>query len=101
VPRLDDETIREFVNDYLSALGGQPTGPEQPWQHLLPRPQGGRGPSDEEVLEQFGAQLHEHLRTTGKLTRYRVTAVTGVKSRLQADRIKAVVENQAAEITPA
>ncbi|GLW31571.1 MFS transporter [Actinoplanes regularis] len=101
VPRLDEATIREFVNDYLAALGGQPTGADQPWQHLLPRPQGGRGPSDEEVLELFGAQLHDHLRATGKLTRYRVTAVTGVKSRLQADRIKAAIEDQAAETTPA
>ncbi|BCJ40523.1 hypothetical protein GCM10010168_81430 [Actinoplanes ianthinogenes] len=101
VPRLDDETIREFVSDYLSALGGQPTGGDQPWQHLLPRPQGGRGPSDEEIVEQFGPQLHEHLRTTGKLTRYRVTAVTGVKSQTRADRIKSIIEDQAAESTPA
>ncbi|BCY12606.1 MFS transporter [Actinoplanes sp. L3-i22] len=101
VPRLDDETVREFVNDYVSALGGQPTSGEQPWQHLLPRPQGGRGPSDEEILEQFGPQLYEHLRTNGKLTRYRVTAMTGVKSPARADRIKAIIEDQAAESTPA
>ncbi|GAA2708817.1 MFS transporter [Actinoplanes palleronii] len=101
VPRLDEATVREFVSDYLSALGGQPSGADQPWMHLLPRPQGGRGPSDEEVLEQYGVQLHEHLRTTGKLTRYRVTALTGVKSRLQADRIRAAIEDQAAESTPA
>ncbi|WIM93936.1 MFS transporter [Actinoplanes oblitus] len=101
VPRLDDETIREFVSDYLSALGGQPTGGDQPWQHLLPRPQGGRGPSDEEIVEQFGPQLHEHLRTTGRLTRYRVTAVTGVKSQTRADRIKTIIEDQAAESAPA
>lgn len=100
-PRLDDESVGEFVNDYVSALGGQPTGSEQPWQHLLPRPQGGRGPSDEEIVEQFGPQLHEHLRTNGKLTRYRVTAVTGVKSPNRADRIKAIIEDQAAESTPA
>ncbi|MFI1988574.1 MFS transporter [Actinoplanes sp. NPDC020271] len=99
--RLDDESVREFVNDYVSALGGQPTGSDQPWQHLLPRPQGGRGPRDEEIVEQFGPQLHEHLRTNGKLTRYRVTAVTGVKSPARADRIKAIIEDQAAESTPA
>ncbi|GIF04135.1 MFS transporter [Actinoplanes siamensis] len=101
VPRLDDATVREFVSDYLAALGGQPSGNDQPWQHLLPRPQGGRGPSDEEILDQFGPQLHEHLRTNGKLTRYRVTAVTGIKSPTRADRIKTIIEDQAAESTPA
>ncbi|AEV86258.1 Polycystic kidney disease 1-like 3 [Actinoplanes sp. SE50] len=100
VPRLDDETIRAFVSDYVAALGGQPVGVDQPWEHLLPRPQGGRGPSDEEIVEQFGGLLHEHLRTNGRLSRYRVTAVTGVKG-ARADRIKGIIEDQAAESAPA
>lgn len=101
-PRLDDVTIRGFVSDYLLALSGQ-TGPgsTQPWQHLLPRTQSGRGPTVEQVLEVYGPQLEEHLRTTGRLSRYKVHAVTGVKSRLQADRIKAAVEERAGVATSA
>jgi hypothetical protein len=96
-PRLDDLTIRGFVTDYLQALGGQAgPGGEEEWQHLLPRPQGGRGASDEEILEVYGRQLDEILRTTGRLSRYRVQSLTGVKSRVQADRIKATVEERVA-----
>ncbi|MEV6300275.1 MFS transporter [Actinoplanes sp. NPDC051861] len=96
-PRLDDVTIHGFITDYLLALGGQSnSGSSEPWQHLLPRPQAGRGPTDEEVLEVYGDLLDEHLRTTGRLSRYRVQSVTGVKSKIQADRIKAAVEDRAA-----
>lgn len=99
-PRLDDATIQRFITDYLLVLGGQ-TGPGgEPWQHLLPRPHAGRGPSDEEVLEVYGEQLDEHLRTTGRLSRYKVQAVTGVKSRIQADRIKAAVQERVVESAP-
>ncbi|MEU4423524.1 MFS transporter [Actinoplanes sp. NPDC024001] len=100
-PRLDDVTIRGFVADYLLALGGQSgPGSAEEWQHLLPRPQGGRGATDEELLEAYGERLDEHLRTTGRLSRYKVQAVTGVKSRIQADRIKAAVEERAAATLP-
>ncbi|MBG0562920.1 MFS transporter [Actinoplanes aureus] len=96
-PRLDDLTIRGFVTDYLQALGGQSgPGAAEEWQHLLPRPQGGRGASDEEILEVYGRQLDEILRATGRLSRYRVQSLTGVKSRVQADRIKATVEERVA-----
>ncbi|WP_328477118.1 MFS transporter [Actinoplanes sp. NBC_00393] len=96
-PRLDDVTIRGFVADYLLALGGQSgPGSAEEWQHLLPRPQSGRGASDEEILEVYGPQLDDVLRSTGRLSRYRVQSLTGVKSRVQADRIKATVEERAA-----
>ncbi|GLY00010.1 MFS transporter [Actinoplanes sp. NBRC 101535] len=97
VPRLDDVTVQAFISDYLLALGGQSApGSAQPWHHLLPRPQNGRNATDDELLEVYGEQLDDHLRTTGRLSRYKVQAVTGIKSRLQADRIKAAVEQRAA-----
>ncbi|MEV6350435.1 MFS transporter [Actinoplanes sp. NPDC051851] len=102
MPRLDEATIRDFIGDYLLALSGQPNaGADQPYQHLLPRAQGGRGPSDEEVLDVYGEQLIEHLRSTGKLTQYKVRAVTGVKGKVQLERIRVAVEERAAETAPA
>ena len=100
-PRLDDQTIREFISDYLLALNGMSVAGGQPWAELLPRPRPVRPASDEELLEIHGAELFEHLRITGKLTRYKVQAVTGIKSRVQADRLKVIIEERAAETASA
>ncbi|HWS32515.1 MAG TPA: MFS transporter [Actinoplanes sp.] len=101
-PRLDERTVRAFIGDYLLALNGMAAaGVGQPWAELMPRPQSIRPASDEDVLEVHGAELFEHLRSTGKLSRYKVQAVTGIKSRVQADRIKATVESRAAETASA
>jgi hypothetical protein len=101
-PRLDDATIRRFVGDYVLALSGMTApGNAQPWAELLPRPQSVRPASDDELLEMHGAELFEHLRSTGRLSRYKVQAVTGIKSRVQADRIKSVIEERAAETATA
>ncbi|MBB2944153.1 hypothetical protein FB565_003882 [Actinoplanes lutulentus] len=95
-PRLDEDTIRGFIGDYLLALGGQPgSGGSQPWQHLMPRPQSARSASDEEILEVYGGQLEEYLAVNGRITRNRVQSITGIKSRLQADRIKVTLEERA------
>jgi hypothetical protein len=94
-PRLDEETIRAFIGDYLLALSGQPGSGSQPWQHLLPRPQSARSASDEEILDVYGRQLEEYLQVNGRITRNRVQSITGIKSRLQADRIKALLEERA------
>ncbi|GIF36792.1 polycystic kidney disease 1-like 3 [Actinoplanes xinjiangensis] len=101
-PRLDEATIRRFVGDYVLALSGMlAPGSGQPWAELLPRPQSIRPASDEDLLEMHGAELFEHLRSTGRLSRYKVQAVTGIKSRVQADRIKILVEERAAETATA
>ncbi|GGN81867.1 hypothetical protein GCM10010112_58800 [Actinoplanes lobatus] len=101
-PRLDEATIRAFISDYVLALSGMPgPGSVQPWAHLLPRPQSVRPASDEDLLEVHGAELFEHLRSTGRLSRYKVQAVTGIKSRVQADRIKTLIEERAAETATA
>ncbi|MBO3741555.1 MFS transporter [Actinoplanes flavus] len=101
-PRLDDATIRRFIGDYALALTGMTApGSSQPWAELLPRPQSARPASDDEVLEMHGAELFEHLRSTGRLSRYKVQAVTGIKSRVQADRIKTIIEERAAETATA
>ncbi|GAA0463114.1 hypothetical protein Aca07nite_76050 [Actinoplanes capillaceus] len=101
-PRLDEATIRGFISDYVLALSGMPgSGSVQPWAHLLPRPQSVRPASDEDLLEMHGAELFEHLRSTGRLSRYKVQAVTGIKSRVQADRIKMLIEERAAETATA
>ncbi|MEU4695359.1 MFS transporter [Actinoplanes sp. NPDC023714] len=95
-PRLDEETVRTFIGDYLLALNGQAgSGSDQPWQHLLPRPQSARSATDEEILEAYGSQLGEYLAANGRITRNRVQSITGIKSRLQADRIKAILEERA------
>ncbi|WP_127553534.1 MFS transporter [Actinoplanes sp. OR16] len=95
-PRLDEETIRTFIGDYLLALSGQAgSGSNQPWQHLLPRPQSARSATDEEILGAYGGQLEEYLAANGRITRNRVQSITGIKSRLQADRIKAILEERA------
>ncbi|GIE35985.1 hypothetical protein Ait01nite_090300 [Actinoplanes italicus] len=101
-PRLDDATIRRFIGDYVLALSGMTApGNAQPWAELLPRPQSVRPASDDELLEMHGAELFEHLRSTGRLSRYKVQAVTGIKSRVQADRIKSIIEERAAETATA
>jgi hypothetical protein len=101
-PRLDDATIRRFIGDYVLALSGMSApGSAQPWAELLPRPQSVRPASDEDLLEMHGAELFEHLRITGRLSRYKVQAVTGIKSRVQADRIKSIVEERSAETATA
>ncbi|MEU4619781.1 MFS transporter [Actinoplanes sp. NPDC023801] len=101
-PRLDDATIRRFVGDYVLALSGMTApGSVQPWAELLPRPRSARPASDDDLLEMHGAELFEHLRSTGRLSRYKVQAVTGIKSRVQADRIKSVIEERAAETATA
>lgn len=101
-PRLDGRTVRSFIGDYLLALNGMSAaGAGQPWAELMPRPQSVRPASDDDVLEVHGAELFEHLRSTGRLSRYKVQAVTGIKSRVQADRIKATVEQRAAETASA
>ncbi|MEV4278781.1 MFS transporter [Actinoplanes xinjiangensis] len=101
-PRLDEATIRRFIGDYVLALSGMlAPGSGQPWAELLPRPQSIRPASDEDLLEMHGAELFEHLRSTGRLSRYKVQAVTGIKSRVQADRIKSLVEERAAETATA
>ncbi len=101
-PRLDDATIRRFIGDYVLALSGMTApGNVQPWAELLPRPQSVRPASDEDLLEMHGAELFEHLRLTGRLSRYKVQAVTGIKSRVQADRIKSIIEERAAETATA
>jgi hypothetical protein len=101
-PRLDDATIRRFIGDYVLALSGMTApGSAQPWAELLPRPQSVRPASDDDLLEMHGAELFEHLRSTGRLSRYKVQAVTGIKSRVQADRIKSVIEERAAETATA
>ncbi|BEL02228.1 hypothetical protein Q0Z83_004190 [Actinoplanes sichuanensis] len=101
-PRLDDSTIRRFIGDYVLALSGMTApGNAQPWAELLPRPQSVRPASDEDLLEMHGAELFEHLRSTGRLSRYKVQAVTGIKSRVQADRIKSIIEERAAETATA
>ncbi|WP_229074038.1 MFS transporter [Actinoplanes sp. DH11] len=94
-PRLDEETVRGFVGDYVLALSGQGSGGAQPWQHLLPRPQSIRSATDEEILDVYGEQLEEYLRANGRITRNRVQSITGIKSRIQADRIKATLEERA------
>ncbi|GIE74340.1 hypothetical protein Aph02nite_02900 [Actinoplanes philippinensis] len=101
-PRLDEATIRRFIGDYVLALSGMSApGSAQPWAELLPRPQSVRPASDEDLLEMHGAELFEHLRSTGRLSRYKVQAVTGIKSRVQADRIKSIIEERAAETATA
>jgi hypothetical protein len=101
-PRLDDTTIRRFIGDYVLALSGMTApGNAQPWAELLPRPQSVRPASDDDLLEMHGAELFEHLRSTGRLSRYKVQAVTGIKSRVQADRIKSIIEERVAEIATA
>ncbi|MDI6101100.1 MFS transporter [Actinoplanes sp. NEAU-A12] len=101
-PRLDDVTIRGFVGDYLLALSGMTApGNVQPWADLLPRPQPVRAASDEDLLDMHGAELFEHLRATGRLSRYKVQAITGIKSRVQADRIKSIIEERSAETATA
>jgi hypothetical protein len=101
-PRLDEATIRRFIGDYVLALSGMTApGNVQPWAELLPRPQSVRPASDEDLLEMHGAELFEHLRLTGRLSRYKVQAVTGIKSRVQADRIKSIIEERAAETATA
>ncbi|WP_430791435.1 MFS transporter [Actinoplanes sp. G11-F43] len=101
-PRLDERTVRAFIGDYVLALSGMSAaGAGQPWAELMPRPQSARPASDEELLEMHGAELFEHLRSTGKLSRYKVQAVTGIKSRVQADRIKVTIEERAAETATA
>lgn len=94
-PRLDEDTIRAFIGDYVLALSGQGgSGSAQPYQHLLPRPRSTRSATDEEILEVYGGQLEEYLRANGRITRNRVQSITGVKSRVQADRIKAILEER-------
>ncbi|MEU8239918.1 MFS transporter [Actinoplanes missouriensis] len=94
-PRLDEETIRAFIGDYVLALSGQGgSGSAQPYQHLLPRPRSTRSATDEEIIEVYGGQLEEYLRANGRITRNRVQSITGVKSRVQADRIKAILEER-------
>ncbi|GAA1634321.1 MFS transporter [Actinoplanes couchii] len=101
-PRLDAATVRSFIGDYVLALNGMSAaGAGQPWAELMPRPQSARPASDEDLLEVHGAELFEHLRSTGRLSRYKVQAVTGIKSRVQADRIKATIEDRAAETASA
>ena len=101
-PRLDEETVRTFIGDYLLALNGQAgSGSDQPWQHLLPRPQSARSATDEEILGAYGGQLEEYLAANGRITRNRVQSITGIKSRVQADRLKATIEERAAETASA
>jgi hypothetical protein len=49
--------------------------------------------ADEEVLEEYGERLLNELRTTGRLTRYRVEQVCGVSAR-QAGRVLTIVEER-------
>ncbi|SDS13213.1 polycystic kidney disease 1-like 3 [Actinoplanes derwentensis] len=101
-PRLDEGTVRAFIGDYVLALSGMSAaGAGQPWAELMPRPQSARPASDEDLLEVHGPELFEHLRSTGRLSRYKVQAVTGIKSRVQADRIKATIEERSAETATA
>lgn len=94
--RLDEDTVRAFIGDYVLALGGRPAAGTSPsWQHLLPRPRSARSATDEEILEVYGSRLEEYLRANGRITRNRVQSITGIKSRLQADRIKATLEERA------
>ena len=102
VPELDHETVQAFVGDYVLAVSGQaPTDARGPWANLLPPPSSddaepnGDRPrrTDEELLDQFGAQL-ETLHARKPLTRYAVEQLTGAKAR-QADRIRKEIEKQA------
>jgi hypothetical protein len=90
-PAVEDSRWRQAV----AQLSGHERAPHVQWEHLLSAPApGGEPRTDEQLLDLFGEELDQVLRSKGELTRYRVEQITSARRR-QADRIKAVIESRA------